>query len=45
MRLRRMNTARADRLVRVFGDCECGHSVVYHLPIVGCTKCGCDEFH
>lgn len=30
----------------MFGDCSyCGHSVAYHLPLVGCTKCNCDEFH
>lgn len=30
----------------MIGDCSyCGHSVVYHLPFVGCTKCTCDEFH
>jgi len=27
-----------------FGDCRCGHSVAYHLPLAGCLKCGCDEF-
>jgi predicted nucleic-acid-binding Zn-ribbon protein len=27
------------------GDCDnCGHSVMYHLPIVGCQKCDCEEF-
>ena len=30
----------------MFGDCSyCGHSVAYHLPLVGCTKCDCDEFY
>lgn len=30
----------------MIGDCEdCGHSIAYHLPFVGCTKCDCDEFH
>lgn len=29
---------------QAFGDCRCGHSVAYHLPLVGCMKCGCDEF-
>lgn len=27
------------------GDCECGHSLIYHMPFVGCVKCDCDEFH
>jgi len=28
------------------GDCEvCYHSIVYHLPFIGCTKCSCDEYH
>ncbi len=30
------------------GDCDyCGHSIVYHAPLFGCTKwnCGCEEFH
>jgi hypothetical protein len=27
------------------GDCDnCGHSVMYHLPIAGCTKCDCEEY-
>lgn len=43
MRLRRLFR---DRALHIIGDCdECGHSVIYHLPIVGCTKCDCDEFH
>lgn len=30
----------------VTGDCSsCGHSIIYHLPLVGCTRCNCDEFH
>lgn len=29
---------------QAFGDCRCGHSVAYHLPLVGCMKCDCDEF-
>ncbi len=30
----------------MLGDCSsCGHSALYHLPFVGCTKCDCDEFH
>jgi len=29
----------------VIGDCDCGHSVLYHLPLAGCLKCDCDEFH
>jgi hypothetical protein len=29
----------------MFGDCAwCGHSIVYHLPLVGCAKCSCEEF-
>jgi hypothetical protein len=29
----------------MIGDCDqCGHSVVYHLPLAGCIKCDCDEF-
>ena len=29
----------------MFGDCDrCGHSLIYHLPVVGCTKCSCEEF-
>ena len=31
--------------LRVIGDCECGHSILYHLPVAGCLKCSCDEFH
>lgn len=32
--------------VKAKGDCdECGHSILYHVPIFGCMKCGCDEFH
>jgi len=28
-----------------FGDCDrCTHSIVYHLPLTGCTKCECDEY-
>lgn len=28
------------------GDCgDCGHSIIYHAPFVGCIKCSCDEFH
>lgn len=27
------------------GDCDdCGHSIIYHVPLVGCMKCDCDEF-
>lgn len=27
------------------GDCDrCGHSIIYHFPLVGCAKCDCDEF-
>jgi hypothetical protein len=32
-------------LTHMVGDCDdCGHSIAYHLPWVGCTKCNCDEF-
>ena len=31
---------------RAFGDCNnCGHSIMYHVPIAGCMKCDCDEYH
>lgn len=30
----------------MFGDCDtCGHSAMYHVPLAGCLKCDCDEFH
>jgi hypothetical protein len=33
------------RIVRMFGDCDrCGHSIIYHLPFIGCEKCDCEEF-
>ncbi len=42
MRLRRLFLAK----LGMFGDCEdCGHSFAYHLPLAGCIKCSCDEFH
>lgn len=35
----------------MIGDCDnCGHSIVYHVPLVGCVKCSygdpysCKEF-
>jgi predicted nucleic-acid-binding Zn-ribbon protein len=29
----------------MIGDCDnCGHSVMYHLPVVGCQKCDCEEY-
>lgn len=31
----------------MIGDCSrpgCGHSIAYHVPIVGCMKCDCDEY-
>jgi hypothetical protein len=29
----------------MIGDCKrCGHSVVYHMPLLGCMKCNCEEF-
>lgn len=35
-----------NRLFHAFGDCSiCGHSLMYHLPLIGYTKCRCDEFH
>lgn len=35
-----------DITVNMIGDCEnCGHSIVYHIPLIGCHKCDCDEFH
>jgi len=33
-----------DLRVFVFGDCRCGHSIIYHIPFTGCLKCDCDEF-
>ena len=34
------------RALSMAGDCDfCGHSIIYHLPFVGCTKCSCEEFH
>lgn len=33
---------------QVVGDCDyCGHSIIYHVPLFGCSQwgCGCDEFH
>lgn len=30
----------------MFGDCEeCNHSFAYHMPLAGCIKCDCSEFH
>jgi hypothetical protein len=29
----------------MIGDCDnCGHSAMYHVPLMGCIKCDCDEF-
>lgn len=31
----------------MIGDCDrrgCGHSLAYHLPFAGCTKCDCEEY-
>jgi len=29
----------------MIGDCDnCSHSFAYHVPIMGCLKCDCDEF-
>jgi hypothetical protein len=42
MRLRRLFMHRG---LHAFGDCSrCRHSIAYHLPFVGCTKCDCDEY-
>lgn len=42
----RLNRLMTNRLLHALGDCsECGHSVIYYLPLIGCTKCSCDEFH
>lgn len=31
--------------MRMIGDCDrCGHSVAYHMPLLGCIKCSCGEF-
>lgn len=28
-----------------FGDCHrCEHSIIYHIPILGCVKCDCEEY-
>lgn len=32
------------RYADVIGDCDCGHSIMYHVPLAGCLKCDCDEF-
>jgi predicted nucleic-acid-binding Zn-ribbon protein len=30
---------------KMIGDCdECGHSAIYHIPLGGCIKCGCEEY-
>ncbi len=32
-------------ICHMIGDCDdCGHSIAYHMPIVGCVKCSCDEY-
>lgn len=42
----KLNKIFRTRAVQMFGDCKyCGHSVIYHVFLVGCTKCGCNEFH
>jgi len=31
----------------MIGDCDrrgCGHSFAYHVPLVGCMKCDCEEY-
>jgi hypothetical protein len=46
----RKTTVRLQRLfmhraLHAFGDCSrCHHSIAYHLPLVGCVKCDCDEY-
>lgn len=35
-------TCKAESMI---GDCDrCGHSVMYHVPLIGCAKCSCEEF-
>ncbi len=42
MRLRKYYLNKQCQMV---GDCDnCGHSIIYHFPLVGCAKCSCDEF-
>lgn len=33
------------KITSMLGDCDnCGHSIMYHLPLAGCVKCSCEEF-
>jgi hypothetical protein len=33
-------------ICHMVGDCDdCGHSIGYHLPFIGCTKCSCSEYN
>lgn len=42
--MRLMRSSRS-KWFSAFGDCDnCGHSLIYHLPLIGCTKCSCDEY-
>lgn len=41
-----MGTVGVVEVGAMFGDCSyCGHSAMYHVPMIGCMKCNCDEFH
>jgi len=31
-------------VLHAIGDCTCGHSIMYHAPLMGCIKCDCDEY-
>jgi len=44
MRLHRLFHHRA---LHAFGDCSrrgCHHSIAYHMPLIGCLKCDCEEY-
>lgn len=43
--MKRLKRSLRHIMTHVFGDCDCGHSFVYHMPLAGCIKCDCDEFH
>ena len=31
--------------LHAFGDCSrCRHSFAYHMPLMGCIKCNCEEY-
>ncbi len=39
------NKSKETKVKNAIGDCSyCGHSIVYHAPMVGCLKCSCDEY-